>query len=292
MKVKTLKLYRVDSVFEQGAHPVLSKVNYEIVGVDSNNEVLIFQDGDTGESVGLYVSDKDASILVEQVYDSLLSTELKKFLWVNDRNDEIVMKSNVARLAERRRKKQKTGVSQFSYLSGWASPNAFKRQPLPKTTLATLHPSYNLIGAKLETLSRIASGYMAEWLPEWFEAQKTIVKSNRFNVGDKVVETGFYSGLWTSMIFNINSAVGVHMDRKNMRRQTVVTGGQLVLCDYSLRRPENPSGQGRSASVVLPVFKQRTGDLILYPAYKSYHGVTRLLGDGRATLVFYALRLS
>ncbi|MEM4701489.1 MAG: hypothetical protein QXZ51_05040, partial [Candidatus Bathyarchaeia archaeon] len=284
------KIFKSTEVkFRQGDTPSLVAASkYELIGA-SDDEVLVFVDGDSGEKIGLYCHDRLAGEFINQLYDLVLNDKrLRKFITVLHRLDAIMSRSQVGHGGNRG---ANGGVEQLSYMTGWAGANHFKRQPLPRLTSATVDDSYGLVSGVIDRLAAIAADRYQSVLPELFAAQREAILTNRLKLGHKELDTGFYQKLWTSMIFNVDTAAAVHMDRRNLaslnaifclRRSSVLTGGQLMLCDYRIG----------SRDGAWPVFRQNTGDLILYPAYRSYHGVTPLYGRGRATLVFYALKLA
>lgn len=283
-------VYRRDTVASPGSKLTLKDLGkYELVGVTREDETLVFVDGDTGAKIGIYSYNKEAAELVRQVYELMSNEKIKRFITFQDRIDSIFARTKLN--LKRKQKHSNEGVAQYSYMTGWSGANSFKHLPEPKLTRATTDSSYSLVQTQLERLAEIAASYYSTELPELFQEQKEAMRKNKFIFGDKEIDTAFYAGVWSSMIFNINTSVDVHIDRRNikslnaifcLRKDSVIGGGQLVLCDYRVGSPDGP----------VPVLRQETGDLILYPAYNSYHGVTKLHGTGRVTLVFYALNLA
>jgi len=124
-------------------------------------------------------------------------------------------------------------------------------------------------------LAKQAGNIINEICPEMYEHQKKIISK-------KVPKKFRFTDLFTSSISNYNIAANYHQDTANLPLVNVIfskrenaTGGNLTVPDFDL------------------TFDCCDDSMIVYPAYKSLHGVTPIhptsRGGYRNSLVFYPL---
>ena len=169
------------------------------------------------------------------------------------------------------------GVQQFSTIIGSVPPKPHMRRAYP--TVSSVHASKTaqpFIKAML-LACREAENLVKLIMPDAYENQIKIIKQ-------KVPEQWQFGRLFTSSISNFNIAAAYHIDNANLKgclnviltkRQNSM-GGNLNVPDYGL------------------TFDSCDNSLIVYPAWKSVHGVTPIVptadGGYRNSLIFYPLK--
>lgn len=270
--MRIVKVYRTASRFKLGEFPRLELVKHKFIDPSIDGDVLLV-DGATGESVGCVVHLSSVKHTVSNFFErKIKEKKLARYVCSNHRLTKI--DGNVMRVE----------VNAKSVIFGVRAKNHLKRLPLPTLSAATSDTeAYKVVSSDLDTLATVAARIYKQVATKLFEAQ---VKAVRDGFGF------FGGGAWTSSIVNVDSDVPTHRDGRNLASWNAIycyrvdnapdkQGGNLCLVDLALDSPDCP----------MPVLAQRTGDLVLYPAYAAAHGTTRLLRKGRGTLVFYALKL-
>lgn len=171
--------------------------------------------------------------------------------------------------------KYKNEVFQFSTIIGSVPPKPHQRRPYPQ--ISSVHQkksAQNFIKAML-FLANESEKIIADLMPEQHKKQLEIFKN--------VDEKWKFGNLWTSSISNYNINAPYHIDTKNIKNtvNVIITkrlnskGGNLNVPDYGA------------------TFDQCDNSILVYPAWKSLHGVTPIIptfeGGYRNSLVFYPL---
>jgi hypothetical protein len=166
-------------------------------------------------------------------------------------------------------------VSQFSTIIGSVRPKPLARRPYP--TISSVHnckTAQNFIKSMLMLVNE-AENMIADIMPNQYKTQLEIFK----NVDDKWK----FGKLFTSSISNYNINADYHIDKPNIKNtvNVIITkrlnseGGNLNVPDYNA------------------TFDQCDNSILVYPAWKSLHGVTPIIekfAKGyRNSLVFYPL---
>lgn len=270
--MRTVKVYRIAPRFKRGEFPKLELVKHKLIDPSIDGDVLLV-DGESGESVGCVVHLSSVKHTVSNFFErKIKEKKLARYVLSNDRITSVDGHVTLVK------------VNANSVIFGVKAPNHLKRLPLPGLSAATSDSeAYEVVSSDLATLATLAARIYKQVATNLFEAQ---VKAVREGFGF------FGGGAWTSSVVNIDSDVPTHRDGRNLASWNAIycyrvdnspdtQGGNLCLVDLALDTPEGP----------MPVLAQRTGDLVLYPAYAAAHGTTRLVRKGRGTLVFYALKL-
>jgi len=166
-------------------------------------------------------------------------------------------------------------VQQYSCIIGSVPPKPVMRRPYPQVSSVHQKKSAeNFIKAML-LLANESEKIIADLMPKQHKRQLEIFK----NVDDKWK----FGNLWTSSISNYNINAPYHIDTGNIKDtvNVIITkrlnskGGNLNVPDYGA------------------TFDQCDNSILVYPAWKSLHGVTPIIpifeNGYRNSLVFYPL---
>jgi hypothetical protein len=221
-----------------------------------------------GEVLGFYIRDVRKH-----------SVQLGKFLDIANREfrSKRVPKSVMTRSsALNARREGGKGVEQYSTIIGSVPPKPHMRRPYP--TRSSVH---NVKSAEI---------FVKAMLITCLESEKLIKKiapdiyKNQFKlVEDNVPKEWRFGNLFTSSISNYNIAAAYHIDTANLLGVNVI-----------LSKKESAYGGDLSVPDYDAVFETGDYSMIVYPAWKSLHGVTPIVptaADGyRNSLVFYPLK--
>lgn len=167
-------------------------------------------------------------------------------------------------------------VEQYSCIIGSIPANAMQRRPYPSISSVHLKKSAHTFIKGMKQLAKLAEQLVSQVMPEQYQLQKDLIKQN-------VKEQFIFSECFTSSISNFNINADFHIDKKNIKNtvNVIITkrknsfGGNLYVPDYDA------------------CFDQVDGSILVYPAWKSLHAVTKirptLVGGYRNSLVFYPL---
>lgn len=170
---------------------------------------------------------------------------------------------------------QQDKIKQFSAIIGSVPARPLARRLYPQ--ISSVHQkksAQNFIKAML-LLANESEKIIADLMPEQHKRQLEIFK----NVDDKWK----FGNIWTSSISNYNINASYHIDTGNIKDtiNVIITkrlnskGGNLNVPDYGA------------------TFDQCDNSILVYPAWKSLHGVTPIIptfeGGYRNSLVFYPL---
>tara|TARA_R110002020_G_scaffold41325_5_gene121983 strand:+ start:6422 stop:7222 length:801 start_codon:yes stop_codon:yes gene_type:complete len=235
------------------------------------DDALLTEDG---QVIGLYLSDaRKYSLSI----GALLALANAEFL--SDR----VPKSNMTRSAgimdgyskDGKRGRDKI-VEQYSTILGAVPPRPHMRRPYP--TMSSVHSvktARTFVRAML-ALAQESQKIIAELAPSLSDEQASLF--------EQVPDKWKFGGNFTSSISNYNISANYHRDTGNivgavnviLVKKNGVDGGQLNVPDYGA------------------TFEQPDCSMLVYPAWKSLHGVTPITTtrkDGyRNSFIFYPLK--
>ena len=221
------------------------------------------------ELVGFYIKDV-----------TKYSPKLAKYLTIanNEFRSKRVPKSTMSRSsAIVARREGKKGVEQFSTIIGSVPPKPHMRRAYP--TRSSVHDvkTAELFIKSMLMVCREAEEIIKTIAPSIYNRQIEIIEKN-------VPEEWRFGRMFTSSISNYNISAAYHVDTANLigcvnvilaKRQDSY-GGHLSVPDYDA------------------VFNSSENSMLVYPAWKSLHGVTPIvptaLGGYRNSLVFYPLK--
>lgn len=252
----------------------LIKVKHDKVVGDKCGDIRanVTQDAllvENGRPVGFYIRDVRN-----------YSTQLGKFLDIanNEFRSKRVPKSVMTRSsALNARREGGKGVEQYSTIIGSVPPKPHMRRPY-----ATRSSVHSVKSAEIFVKAMLLASMEAEKLikqitPELYEEQLKCISEN-------VPKEWRFGNLFTSSISNFNIAAAYHIDTAN-----------LVPCmNVILSKRENSYGGDLSVPDYDAVFYSGDYSMVVYPAWKSLHGVTPIvptaLGGYRNSFVFYPLK--
>ena len=222
-----------------------------------------------GEPIGFYIRDV-----------SKYSTKLSDFVGIanSEFKSKRVPKSMMARSSQMvARREGGEGVQQFSTIIGSVPPKPHMRRAYP--TISSVHAvesAKQFIKAMLLSC-RESEKIIKLIMPDVYENQLNIIK-------DKVPEQWRFGKLFTSSISNFNIAAPYHQDNANLRD----------CLNVILTKRQNSIGGNLNVPEFGLTFDSCDNSMIVYPAWKSLHGVTPIIptadGGYRNSLIFYPLR--
>jgi hypothetical protein len=224
---------------------------------------------ENGRAIGFYIRDVRTH-----------SDKLGKFLDIANMEfrSKRVPKSVMTRSsALNARREGGKGVEQYSTIIGSVPPKPHMRRPYPTRSSVHSVKSADMF-VKSMLLAAIESENLIKQLtPELYELQiKTIA--------DNVPEQWRFSKGFTSSISNYNIAAAYHIDTANLH----------PCLNVILSKKENAYGGDLSVPDYDAVFFSGDYSMVVYPAWKSLHGVTPIvptaLNGYRNSFVFYPLK--
>lgn len=219
---------------------------------------------ENGVPIGFYIRDMKGKLkdLIE-----LANTELQ-----SKRVPKSVMKRSSGLF-----KKGQEEVLQYSTILGGVPPKPHMRRPYP--TISSVHSiaSAKMFIKAMMMACKEAEQLIKEIMPEQYEFQKREIAENvppKYRFGE----------LFTSSISNCNIAVPFHTDRANLK-------GCVNVIIY--KKSKDAKGGHLSIPEFGAVIEAVDNSMVVYPAWKSLHGVTPITTANsrgyRNSLVFYPL---
>lgn len=252
----------------------LIKVNHTRKVGDSCGDILpnINEDAiltENGKPIGFYIRDV-----------RIHSVKLGKFLDIanNEFKSKRVPKSVMTRSsALNARREGGKGVEQYSTIIGSVPPKPHMRRPYPTRSSVHSVKSAEIFVKSMLLAALESEALIKKYTPEIYETQ---IKTIEENVPK---EWRFASG-FTSSISNFNIAAAYHIDTAN-----------LVPCvNVILSKKENAYGGDLSVPDYDAIFYSGDYSMVVYPAWKSLHGVTPIVPTAqngyRNSFVFYPLK--
>lgn len=173
--------------------------------------------------------------------------------------------------------KRSGGVLQYSTIIGSIPKKPHMRRDYKMISSVHRHKSAENFIKGMKLLAVYSEKLIKKYMPDQYEKQKRILKKD-------CLKKFRFSDLFTSSISNFNIAANFHVDNANLKdclnviisKREGSTGGNTYVPDYDA------------------CFDMSDGAMLVYPAWKSLHGVTpiveKMVGGYRNTLVFYPLR--
>lgn len=167
-------------------------------------------------------------------------------------------------------------VEQYSTILGGVPPRPHMRRPYP--TMSSVHAvkTARIFVRAMMALAQESQKIITELAPSLSDQQASLF--------EKVPDEWKFGGNFTSSISNYNISANYHRDTGNivgavnviLVKKNCVDGGQLNVPDYGV------------------TFEQPDCSMLVYPAWKSLHGVTPITTsrkDGyRNSFIFYPLK--
>lgn len=246
--------------------------NHKIGDAPSEREPNLTEDTlfiENGEVIGFYIRDVKKYSEKLDTYLAIANAEFR-----SKNVPKAVLSRSTAINARREGGK---GVEQYSTILGSVPPKPHMRRAYP--TMSSVHgvkTAQTFVKAMYLTCIH-AERIIEKIAPNIYLTQKDIIS-------DKVDEKWRFGNLFTSSISNFNISAPLHIDSANIREcvNVILTkrsdskGGNLYLPDYDI------------------TIDNCDNSLIVYPAWKSMHGVTPIVpmkeGGYRNSLIFYPLR--
>jgi hypothetical protein len=250
---------------------------FKVGDVCPNTEPTIFEDTtftEQGEVIGLYL--KDARQYSDTI-GRLLALANREFL------SKRVPKSLMARSAgimkgysEGGARGRENLVEQYSTILGSVPARPHMRRPYP--TMSSVH---SVKTARTFSRAMIA---LAQDSQKIIEALAPTIAAEQKRLFEAVPKKWRFGGNFTSSISNFNISANYHRDTGNivgavnviLVKKNGVDGGQLNVPDYGA------------------TFEQPDCSMLVYPAWKSVHGVTPInvtrKGGYRNSFIFYPLK--
>ena len=258
-----LKMHRVDLIkvehnFKQGQIPPQKEPQYL-------EDTLLYENN---ELVGFYLKEVPAKL------KNIINIANIEF------NSNRVPKSMLARasaITERFGNSEKgLAVEQYSCILGSIPPKAIARRMCPNRSSVHLKESAQTYIKAMIMAGKAAMNVVKEIAPSIYEQHTNRLK-------ERVPNKWRFAEYFTSTICNFNIAAPIHRDNLNVKgcvniiitKRLNAQGGNLYLPDYDL------------------TFASANDSMIVYPAWKNYHGVTEIIpteSNGyRNSLIWYAL---
>lgn len=223
---------------------------------------------ESGVEIGFYIRD------VRQHSD-----KLAKFLAIANREfrskrvPKSIMTRSSAMIA---RREGGQGVEQYSTIIGSVPPKPHMRRPYPTRSSVHNVKTAEIFVKSMWILALECGELIKKITPTIYAEQIKLIEDN-------VPKEWRFGELWTSSISNFNIAAAYHRDTANLLGVNVI-----------LSRRENSYGGDLSVPDYDAVFHSGDFSMLVYPAWKSLHGVTNIvptaLGGYRNSLVFYPLK--
>lgn len=219
---------------------------------------------ENGVPIGFYIRDMKGKI---KEYIEIANKELQ-----SKRVPKSVMKRSSGLF-----KGAKDEVLQYSTILGGVPPKPHMRRPYP--TISSVHSkaSAKMFIKAMILAEREAEKIIKEIMPEQYKFQKEAIEQNvpkRFRIGN----------LFTSSISNCNIATAFHTDKANLK-------GCVNVIIY--KKSKDAKGGHLSIPEYGAVIEAVDNSMVVYPAWKSLHGVTPISTQNsrgyRNSLVFYPL---
>ena len=256
--MKRVELVKVDHNFKVGDELIDTRPNVTEDCILTEN----------GTPIGFYIRDVRTHSVTLGKFLAIANREFR-----SKRVPKSVMTRSSAMLARRDGGK---GVEQYSTIIGSIPPKPHMRRPYPTRSSVHNVKSAEIFVKAMWVLSLECGKLIENITPEIYEYQLKLIE-------DKVPEEWRFGKLWTSSISNFNIAAAYHRDTANLMGVNVI-----------LSRRENSYGGDLSVPDYDAVFHSGDFSMIVYPAWKSLHGVTPIvptaLGGYRNSLVFYPLK--
>lgn len=179
-------------------------------------------------------------------------------------------------IKEKYKDKKNSAVSQMSVILGSIPPKPMvRRNYKTRSSVHSVNSASNFVKAML-LLAIESEKLIKEIMPSQYERQLELFK----NVPDQWK----FGNLFTSSIANYNISAPYHKDTGN-----IVGAVNVIIC-----KKHNAVGGDLSIPDYNAVIGQQDNSVLVYPAWKSLHGVTPitpLFDDGyRNSLIFYPLK--
>jgi hypothetical protein len=167
-------------------------------------------------------------------------------------------------------------IPQYSTIIGACPPKPHLRRPYLTISSVHQHKSAQNYIKAMWLLALECEKVIQEYMPEQYALQKQIFED--------VPKKWRFGNLFTSSIANYNIAAPYHQDSANIPN--------TVNCIITKRK--NAKGGNLHVPEFGVAFDQCDNSLVIYPAWKSLHGVTPIRatakGGYRNSLVFYPLK--
>lgn len=208
------------------------------------------------------------------------SVKLGKFLDIanNEFKSKRVPKSVMTRSsALNARREGGKGVEQYSTIIGSVPPKPHMRRPYPTRSSVHSVKSAEMFVKSMLLMALESEALIKHLTPEIYETQiKTIA--------DNVPKEWRFGNGFTSSISNFNIASAYHIDTANLQ----------PCVNVIVTKKENAYGGDLSVPDYDAVFYSGDYSMIVYPAWKSLHGVTPIVPTAqngyRNSFVFYPLK--
>jgi hypothetical protein len=231
------------------------------------NEDVLLTDNDI--PVGFYIRDVRNH-----------SVSLGKFLDIanNEFRSKNVPKSVMTRSsALNARREGGKGVEQYSTIIGSVPPKPHMRRPYPTRSSVHSVKSADIFVKAMLCAALESEKLIKQIVPDLYDIQLSTIQQN-------VPHEWRFANLFTSSISNYNIAAAYHVDTAN-----------LVPCmNVILSKKENAYGGDLSLPDFDAVFNTGDYSMLVYPAWKSLHGVTPIVPTAqngyRNSFVFYPLK--
>jgi len=222
-----------------------------------------------GVMVGFYIKDVTKYSPKLAKYLALANQEFR-----SKRVPKSVMSRSSAIVA---RREGGHGVEQFSTIIGSIPPKPHMRRAYPTRSSVHNVKTADLFVKAMMMVCRECEELIKQIAPDIYAAQLETISS-------KVPEEWRFGNLFTSSISNYNISASYHIDSANL----------LGCANVILAKRENSYGGHLSVPDYGAIFNSAENSMLVYPAWKSLHGVTPIVptqaGGYRNSLVFYPLR--
>ena len=229
---------------------------------------------DDGQIIGFYLNE------LPEKLKAYISIANKEFMSDNvpktllERSD--VMQTQ-RKLGITRSQAKKLCTVQMSTILGGILAKPHLRRPYNSVSTAHTHKTAKTFIKAMLLACLESEKLIKKYMPKQYELQKKIIEESTLKIYR-------FGNLFTSSISNLNISAPFHQDRGNLKDtvNVIITkrkgtkGGSLSVPDYG------------------EVFEQSDNSILVYPAWRNIHGVTKIIQEDkdsyRNSLIFYPLR--